>query len=174
MTQDPNLLTTSTNRHLFQPTKDHEKRRRGEIKKGIRRGKRSGSSTSSEPGTGIAGKLIGKTSRRDSSGSGKSQLVDLVVEDTDAEEAERVRARKEGGPAWNRDEQKHFVRTYSDEDLGEDIREGFDPSGVKASDEPPEFAVGEDPDEDAEAERSTSQAPLGEEHNPWDSPGRRS
>ena len=175
MTQDPNLLTTSTNRHLFQPTKDHKKRRRSEIKEGIRRGKRSGSSASSEIGSAIAAKLIGqKASRPESSGSGKSQLVDLVVEDTDAEEAERVRARKEGGPAWNRDEQKHFVRTYDDEDLGEDIREGFDPSSVKASDEPPEFAVGEDPDEDAEAERSTSRAPLGEEHNPWDSPGRRS
>ena len=41
--------------------------------------------------------------------SGRSQLVDLVIEDTEAEETERVRARKEGGSAWNQDEQKHFV-----------------------------------------------------------------
>ncbi len=176
MSEDPNLLTTSTNRHLFQPTKDHKKRRRSEIKEGIRKSNRGGSSASRELGSAVTAKLIGKTSRPESSGSGKSQLVDLVVEDTDAEEAERVRARKEGGPAWNRDEQKHFVRTYGDEDLGEDIREGFEPANIKAADEPPEVAVGEDPDEDteAEAEPLTSQAPLGEEDNPWDSPGRRS
>ena len=41
--------------------------------------------------------------------SGRSQLVDLVVEDTDAEERERVRARKEGGAAWNEDEGKHYL-----------------------------------------------------------------
>ena len=52
--------------------------------------------------------------RRDSTSSGsvksqRSQLVDLMVEDTHAEEIERVRARKEGGAAWNADEPKHFV-----------------------------------------------------------------
>jgi hypothetical protein len=31
------------------------------------------------------------------------------VEDHEAEEIERVRARKEGGPGWNEIEQKHFV-----------------------------------------------------------------
>ena len=41
--------------------------------------------------------------------SGRSQLVDLVVEDNEAEEMERVRARKEGGAAWNESEAKHFV-----------------------------------------------------------------
>lgn len=41
--------------------------------------------------------------------SGRSQLVDLVVEDVEAEETERVRARKEGGAEWNTQEQKHFV-----------------------------------------------------------------
>ncbi|KAF2456118.1 organic solute transporter Ostalpha-domain-containing protein [Lineolata rhizophorae] len=39
----------------------------------------------------------------------RSQLVDLVVEDREAEEVERVRARKEGGPGWNVDEPRHFV-----------------------------------------------------------------
>lgn len=53
--------------------------------------------------------------REESSSSSKSgdtardQLVDLVVEDKDAEETERVRARKEGGAAWNVNEPKHFV-----------------------------------------------------------------
>ena len=41
--------------------------------------------------------------------SGQSQLVDLVIEDKEAEETERVRARKEGGSAWNEDEIKQFV-----------------------------------------------------------------
>ena len=38
-----------------------------------------------------------------------SALVDLVVEDKQAEAVERVRARKEGAPGWNRHEAKHFV-----------------------------------------------------------------
>ena len=172
MSEEPNLLTTSTNRNLFQPTKDHKKHRRSEIQDGIRKGKLASSSGSKERTSAIAAKLKRDASASESSGSRRSQLVDLVVEDTDAEEAERVRARKEGGPAWNREDQKHFVRTYEDEDLGEDIREGFEPAAVKAADDPPVFAVGEDPDESAEAERSTAQAPSTEEHNPWDSPGR--
>ena len=146
---------------------------RSEIKDGIRKGKRAGSSVSRERGSAIAAKLRREVSASESLKSGKSQLVDLVVENTDAEEVERVRARKEGGPAWNTEEPRHFVRTYGGEDLGEDIREGFEPAAVKASDDPPEFAVGEDPDESAPAERSTTQAHFGEEHNPWDSPGRR-
>lgn len=35
--------------------------------------------------------------------------MDLVVEDHDAEQVERVRARKEGGPGWNEAEPKHYV-----------------------------------------------------------------
>jgi hypothetical protein len=156
---------------MFQPTKEHKKRRRSEIKDVIQKGKRVGSSGSKERGAAIAAKLKRDASASGSSRSGRSQLVDLVVEDTDAEEAERVRARKEGGSAWNREQQKHFVRTYGDEDLGEEIREGFEPAAVK-SDESPVFAVGEDPDEGADAERSQVQPPLGEDRNPWDSPPR--
>lgn len=54
--------------------------------------------------------------------------MDLVVEDTVAEETERVRARKEGGPGWNELEPKRFVRQYPPEVAGEEIREGFEPS----------------------------------------------
>jgi hypothetical protein len=172
MSQDPNLLTTSTNRNIFQPTKGHKQRRKSAIVDGIRKGKHADSSGSKDRDSAIAAKLHREASASGSSRSGRSQLVDLVVEDTDAEEMERVRARKEGGPAWNRDEQKHFVRTYEDEDVGEDIREGFEPDAVKASDEPPVFAVGDDPDDSAEAERSAAEAAVGEERNPWDSPGR--
>lgn len=164
------MLTPSTNRNVFQPTKAHKKRRKSEVEDEIRKGRRGSSSASRKRGSAIAAKLNRDHSASGSSRSGRSQLIDLVVEDTDAEAAEQVRARKEGGPGWNREEQKCFVRTYGDEDLGEEIRQGFDPSTVKAADEPPEFAVGEDPDEGDEAERS--QINLAGEHNPWDSPGR--
>jgi hypothetical protein len=51
-----------------------------------------------------------QSSTSSSSGkSNKSQLVDLVVEDYDAEQVDRVRARKEGGPGWNEVPTKHFV-----------------------------------------------------------------
>lgn len=46
--------------------------------------------------------------------SGRSQLVDLMIEDTEAEDTERVRARKEGGAVWNEDEAKHFMYEYAD------------------------------------------------------------
>jgi hypothetical protein len=104
-------------------------------------------------------------------------LVDLVVEDTDAEEAERVRARKEGGDFWNRDEQKHFVRTYDvgGEAAGEQIREGFDVRELPSA-EPPEFAVDEDEDEgDGEVGGSKGgpqYGSLNEERDAWDSPDR--
>ncbi|RMY70409.1 hypothetical protein D0864_09512 [Hortaea werneckii] len=45
----------------------------------------------------------------------QDQLVDLVVEDKQAEEIARVRARKEGGPRWNEGEQRVFVKTFGDE-----------------------------------------------------------
>lgn len=59
--------------------------------------------------------------------------MDLVLEDHKAEETERVRARKEGGSAWNEDETKHFVRTYDDHDDEDFVREGFDPTQGEAS-----------------------------------------
>lgn len=65
--------------------------------------------------------------------SSPSGVVDLVIEDTEAEEIERVRARKEGGPGWNEAEVKRFIRTYPDEHYGEEIRQGFDPAGIDTS-----------------------------------------
>ncbi len=50
-----------------------------------------------------------ESSSSQSAKSGRSQLVDLMVEDTQAEEKERVRARKEGGAAWNQDEGRHYM-----------------------------------------------------------------
>lgn len=181
MSQDPVMLTTSTNRHAFQPTKVNKRRRRSEIQDEIRRGKDGSRSASKDGRSAIAAKLSRIDSASESSPTVRSQLVDLVVEDTDAEEAERVRARKEGGPAWNLEEQKHFIRTYGDEDLGEEFRQGFDPDAIKAADSPPVFAVSENADDGAEAEGSTDHGQYGQygqhgqhgpEHNPWHSPGR--
>lgn len=45
----------------------------------------------------------------ESSKSDRSQLVDLVVEDEPAEQADRVRARKEGSAGWNQMEGKRYV-----------------------------------------------------------------
>ena len=170
MSGDPNIITTSTNRNLFQPTADNAKRRRSEIKQGIAQGKRQDSSVSPNAREGIAGKLRRDWSSSSSEHSGRSQLVDLIVEDTQAKEAERVRARKEGGAIWNKDDQKHFVRTYEADGAkeGEIVRDGFEPQHISAT-EPPEFAIGEDEDEDQE---DSAFANVPEEHNVWDSPGR--
>ena len=44
------------------------------------------------------------------------------------QDLERIRARKEGGPGWNSVEQKHFVKTFPDEDtVTEEVRQGFNP-----------------------------------------------
>ena len=178
MRRDPGLLTTSTNRNLFQPTRDQKSRRRTEIRDGIQQGKRRSSSRNMDGKGAIQAKMTREHSSSSSSHSDRSQLVDLVVEDTDAEEAERVRARKEGGDSWNRDEQKHFVRTYDPhgDDQGEAIRQGFDPTTVQAAD-PPKFAVEEDSNDASEEEAGNSNplyGSLNEERHVWDSPTRQS
>jgi hypothetical protein len=117
---EPSIVTASTNRNLLQPTKENKQRRKSrvkEIQQEVNKGKqRSDSSSSGEPSSsksraGIVGGLIRqKSSSSSSSGkSDRSQLVDLVVEDHEAEEVERVRARKEGGSGWNEVPPKHFM-----------------------------------------------------------------
>lgn len=156
MRGDPHLLTTSGNRHLFQPTKDHERRRRRELRESIHKGKdRSSSSKGSR--NGVEAKLHKDQHPEEGvpelpdSRTDADQLVDLVVEDHQAEQAERVRARKEGGDAWNQGEDtRHFVRTYSVDgaEEGDDIRTGgFDPSELSADHPPPEHAVSDEEDE---------------------------
>ena len=174
MARDPNLLTTSTNRNLFQPTHDNKTRKRSEIRKSLHKGKRQNNSRSRERIGATESKLTRERSMSESSHSDRSQLVDLVVEDTEAEEAERVRARKEGGDFWNQDEQKHFVRTYDPdgEAAGEQIREGFDVRQLPAA-EPPEFAIDEDENESDKKPGGPSRKPqygsLNEEREAWDS-----
>ena len=113
---DPNLITTSTNRNLLHPTEANKARRASSIQKGLDKGKRrnsseSGSGSKSRHRAPVVQDLIREESSSSSKSakSGRSQLVDLVVEDKGAEETERVRARKEGGSAWNEDETKHYV-----------------------------------------------------------------
>lgn len=140
---DPDLITTSTNRNLLQPTKANRARRESKNKikldKGKRRGTGDGTLRSRAP-------ILNDMIREESSSSirsGQSQLVDLVIEDTVAEETERVRARKEGGSGWNYDEPRHFIRTYEDEHEGQEIRSGFEP-GKASSSIKDEFAIGDD------------------------------
>ena len=119
MYSEPLIITASTNRNLLQPTKENKRRRKSQIKQiqeDYGRGKHRDDSSSGEPFNtksrlGMVSNLMRqKSSSSSSSGkSERSQLVDLVVEDHEAENIERVRARKEGGPGWNEVEQKHFV-----------------------------------------------------------------
>ena len=112
---EPNILTTTTNRHLLHPTKANKARRASKIQQEFGKGKhRSSSSSTGESKSRSRAPVLGKSVREESSSSksarsGRSQLVDLMVEDQDAEETERVRARKEGGAAWNQNEPKHFL-----------------------------------------------------------------
>lgn len=134
----PPVITAATNRNLLQPTADHKKRRRSQIenvKKASDKGKRRSDSSNSHAESSksssrvpVVGKLLRqKSSSSTSDKSDRSQLVDLVVEDHQAEEVERVRARKEGGSAWNEEPPKHFVHTYPQEGAEEEVREGFAP-----------------------------------------------
>lgn len=114
---DPDLITTATNRNLLQPTRANKKRRESNIQKDLDSGKHQTTSSSggdSESKSWSRAPVLNEMLREESSSShsvksGRSQLVDLMVEDTQAEVTERVRARKEGGAAWNEDETKHFV-----------------------------------------------------------------
>ena len=151
LSTEPNMLTATTNRAIIQPTKDNRQRRKSrirEIKEDVHQAESSsshhrGSSSSDNTSPSLAAKgkerlqsvpvvgpILERAASSTSSSSQKShssQLVDLVVEDKEAEQIERVRARKEGGPGWNSMEQKHFVKTYPDETEAEEIRQGFNP-----------------------------------------------
>lgn len=149
---NPNMLSATTNRAILQPTADNRHRRKSRIKSmqedmhqhnlpGQKRGSSSsGEASSSKSSKGkeklvdkfadrvpIVGSLLHQTSSAASDKSDASQLVDLVVEDHEAEQIERIRARKEGGPGWNSVDQRHFVKTYPDEDEAEEVRQGFNP-----------------------------------------------
>ncbi|KAI7251867.1 DUF300-domain-containing protein, partial [Hortaea werneckii] len=79
----------------------------------------------------------------------QDQLVDLVVEDKQAEEIARVRARKEGGPRWNEGEQRVFVKTFGDEaDAEERQRRAGGGEGLGKGDGEEEEVVPEEAEEE--------------------------
>ncbi|KAF4552027.1 Organic solute transporter Ostalpha-like protein 2 [Elsinoe fawcettii] len=175
LSAEPNILTGTTNRQILQPNSQTSKQRRKsrvkDLKENTAQGKqRQQSSSQQSEGSGSSSKRpqIKKSDSGASSRSGKSQLVDLVVEDDEAEEVERVRARKEGGPGWNNVDRKHFVKTYTEEDQ-EDVREGFNPDRTNTQDNhkphnmESAFAVGEDEENGSDDSRDE----MGH-HQPWD------
>lgn len=125
----PNVLSASTNRNVLQPTAVNRRRRNERIKdlqnapdKGKHReptaAEEAESGSAGHESRGLLGRLRRGSSRSSSSGSAKSdksQRVDLMVEDEEAEEVERVRARKSGNPRWNNTDVKHFVQTYPED-----------------------------------------------------------
>jgi hypothetical protein len=118
--RDPSMITASTNRHVLQPTRANKQRRRSriqDIQASANKGKHRTSSSSGEASNTksksdhrpLLSKIMSQSSSSSGAKSDRSQLVDLVIEDHEAEEIERVRARKEGGSEWNEAEPKHFV-----------------------------------------------------------------
>lgn len=183
-TTEPPIITVSTNRNFLQPTADNKRRRKSQIKKiqedsgkhdkGKQRSDSSSNGESSKHHSHthlIPSLLRQKSSSSSSAKSDKSQLVDLIVEDKQAEEVDRVRARKEGGPAWNEVENKHFVHTYAEEGQIEEVREGFEPDVPEAHN--PErvhnldypFRVGSDEDEE---DKKDFKPPVNEEAERWE------
>lgn len=109
---EPTIVTSSTNRNVLQPTKINRQRRRSRIREiqddnnHHSKGKSRSRSAQRKP---LLGRIASESGSDASSDSGNSQLRDLVVEDHEAEEIERARARKEGSARWNEAEPKHFV-----------------------------------------------------------------
>ncbi|KAF2279288.1 DUF300-domain-containing protein [Westerdykella ornata] len=180
MYSSPNILTASTNRNLLQPTKENKRRRKNrikEIQQEVGKGKNrsdsesNGESSGSKPRAPLIGNLFRQqsTSSTGSAKTDRSQLVDLVVEDREAEEVERVRARKEGGPGWNEVPPRRFVHTYPQEGQEEEVREGFDPdepqphNPERAHNLDSPFAIGEN----EEADNEERQPPVSDEAAKW-------
>jgi len=118
MREEPDLLTTSANRHLRQPTRDSRAKRKENIKETVQqvqpqnKGKKDKNRSSGEE-AGRASLVKGMVSQHSSSSSSvksdRSQGVDLVVEATEADEAKKMGARKDGSTGWNAVEPRRFV-----------------------------------------------------------------
>jgi hypothetical protein len=114
MRDEQDLITTSVNRHLLQPTKAGQVKRKENIKNTVLKVQSKGKDkdvSSGEEGRApiLKGMLRHHSASSSSTKSDRSQLVDLVVQDTEAEDIERVRARKEGSAGWNSVQPKRFV-----------------------------------------------------------------
>lgn len=129
---------------------NHSKTRRTQRPEGVQR--QSSTSTASE--------------------SRRSQLVDLVVENREAEEQEQRVAQLETGSAWPERDALHLQRPTG-EPVG--VVRPHERDGTVSPSQPADFTVGEDDeedDDDADTERSPLNANysgVGEEHNVWGS-----
>jgi hypothetical protein len=121
-------VTSSTNRNLPQPTKIHKQRRKAKFRetqdaasKG--KGKDDADSEDARP---LLKKL---TEALSGSSSRTNERVDVVVRDEEAEQTERVRARKDGSARWNEAEAPDQVNPLQHQDaehgrnLDEPLRE---------------------------------------------------
>lgn len=133
--REPRVVTTSSNRNLLQPTKDGRKKkneRSESIQKSAANGKAQQLNTKQTQGnSNDRGNARQEGSNRSIKGDGpvkedQSQRRDLVVEDVEAEDVERVRARKSGSPEWNRNDRKHFLRAYPEEPLADPVHHAND------------------------------------------------
>lgn len=143
----------------MQPTKANKQRRKSKIDKiqdSADKGKHRDSSSTEESRSRSRSafkKVVSGKSRSSSAKEDKDELIDLVIEDHDAEEVERVRARKEGSPSWNKHDPKHFVRTFPDSDEEEVVREGYEPTSEHNKEAGQSHAVGSDFPEDTTKEK---------------------
>lgn len=144
---EPRIVTTSTNRNVFQPTRDNRRRRKAKVQD-FQRAAEVGRSEDNQVNPERLDSRLGSeqnwrdhhsreprspTSTSDSKASQSSQQVDLVVEDHEAEDIERVRARKSGNPGWNKTDTKHFLRTYPISQQKEEVRDTVDGSASTSS-----------------------------------------
>lgn len=140
--QSRHLVTTATNQALLKPENrerllSRSRSSRSEASSSSGKGKAKAKGDDEEESQGLLAKVeniadrlqrttsSSSRSSRSSHFSDRSGIVDLVVEDTEAEEIERVRARKEGGPGWNEQDAKIFVTKYPPEEEGHVERSGF-------------------------------------------------
>ena len=194
---EPRIITTSTNRNVFQPTRDNRRRRKGrvaDVQKGTEtKGKAGDPETfDSEDESRSRAKSRGsehlgsEQSSPTVKASPGSQRVDLVVEDHQAKEVERVRARKSGNPDWNQVEARHFLRTYPSAEQKEEVLDAIDGDDPTATlrhlDDADESMVGDSTESkswkqrdytgDAADDLGQKQPDSSLEENVWDSPKR--
>lgn len=169
----PEVITTATNQAILNPPSSPVAR---QVKKKGRKHKATspGEDEQAQP-------LLGSPTSPRSTGShhkhsgdstprheGEDGLVDLVVEDKTAEERERVRARKEGGPEGNKEDPKVLVKNWPPEEAGEIVDQEVDndPTGKGKKDQPLLES-----DEDEGLDRQEGQFTLGDEEDGWDDDG---
>lgn len=106
----PSTTTYQNVEQAAEPVRRARKPRKSRTMSGKseQRDDRNGSSHSRRKGSQESPSLKRGSSSLTSQGSHRSQLVDLVVENREAEEEERAQAQRALGSAWVEPENKHF------------------------------------------------------------------